>query len=194
MQTTWTENDSFSEISKQFSLLVQFLITMLARSPTSLDVYFAAHILLFADPPFPDAVLQIQLLESFPGLVKHAQRIQASVGRAPPYELSTPSWSLRSFLVPHSFSSSDAKAQVDPEDIQYRRRTLLFVLGVMAMTAGCIFTHLLFMVSPSDGSEPDEDDKSQGGASEDGSGKGGDEAEELAGGSGAFTGTDEEDD
>ncbi|KAI9570456.1 hypothetical protein HD554DRAFT_2242925, partial [Boletus coccyginus] len=71
-----------------FPLIMQFLTVVHAPSPTSLDVYLAAHILLLADPPFPDAVLQVQLIEFYPGLIEHARRIQAEVAR-PPDEHST---------------------------------------------------------------------------------------------------------
>lgn len=170
---------------------MQFLIVMLARSPTSLDVYFAAHILLLADTPFPDAVLQIQLREFYPELVKHARRVQEEVKRAPSYELFTVSESLLSFLIPRSFSGSRAQTQVDPDDIQYGRRTLLFVLGTMAMTATYIFTHVHF--AGSRGPAGDSDSGNEDGEHEEREGEGGEEEEEeLTSGSGAFT--DENDD
>lgn len=163
---------------------------MLARSPTSLDVYLAAHILLFADPPFPDALLQVQLCESYPGLVEHARRIQEAAKRAPPYDLFTASESLLSLLIPRSFSGSGAQTQVDPEDTQYRRRTLLFVLGTMAMTAAYIFTHVRITYGPAEDSETDNED----GENEARNSDEGDKEEELAAASGSEPFTDVGDD
>lgn len=169
---------------------MQFLIAMLVPSPTSLDVYFAAHILLLTDPPFHDAVLQVQLCESYPGLVEHAQRIQEAAKRAPPYEISTASESLLSFSVPRSFSSSDAQTQVDPADIQYRRRTLVFLIGTLAMAA--VYIYMNVFINLAEDSETDnEDGESEVHDSDEGEGEGGEE-EELAGGSGAFTDEDED--
>jgi hypothetical protein len=163
---------------------------MLARSPTSLDVYLAAHILLLTVPPFPDAVLQIQMTEFYPGLIEHARRIRDEVARAPPYEHFTASGTLLSSLVPRSFSGSGAQTQVDPADIQYRRRSLLFMIGALAMTAAYLFNYMQVFLAdiPAEGSEDDGDDgEDEGGDSEDGTGEEG----ELASGSEAFT--DDED-
>ena len=156
---------------------------MLAYSPTSLDVYLAAHILLLADPPFTDAVLQIHLIACYEGLIDHARRIQAEVARAPPCEHFTASETLLSSLVPRSPSGSRAQTQVDPADVQYRRRTLAFVAAVAAMTAAYVYT----LVSLAQGSAKDSEDDSE--DSEEGSDSEGEEAsaEELASGSGAFT-------
>lgn len=162
---------------------------MLARSPTSLDVYLAAHILLLADPPFPDAVLQIQLTEAYPGLIEHARRIQDEVARAPPFERFTESGTLLSSLVPRLFSGSGAQTQVDPADIQYRRRSLVFIIGALAMTATYIYTHFKFVFS-ADG--PAEDSETDGEGGEDGGGDSEDGAEEVASESGAFTDEDED--
>lgn len=158
---------------------------MLAHSPTSLDVYLAAHILLLADPPFPDAVLQIQLTELYPGLIEHARRIQDEVARAPPYEHFTASGSLLSSLVPRAFTGSSAQTQVDPADIQYRRRTFLFMIGTLAMTAAYIYTVFLAKGPAKDSEDGGEDGEEE---SEDGTG----EVGELASGSETFTDEDED--
>ena len=155
-------------------------------SPTSLDVYLAAHILLVAEPPFPDTVLQVQLLESYPGLIEHAGRIQAEVARAPPYEHFTPSGSLLSSLVPRPFSNRNSRSEADPADIQYRRKSLLFITAWAAMAvAYCYTTFLAVDVSGEDSEGSSEDGEDEGGASEEGEG-------ELSGGSEAFADEDEE--
>lgn len=144
------------------------------RSPTSLDVYFAAHILLMADPPFPDAVLQIQLLEFYPGLIEHARRIQAQVAQAPSYQYFTPSESLLSTLVPRSFRGNNARTQVDPADIQYKRTSLLYMVAMAAMAAACLYTHFLAIadfVEDSEGGGEDADDDEGGGSEEQGEGE-----------------------
>ncbi|KAG6376495.1 hypothetical protein JVT61DRAFT_2488 [Boletus reticuloceps] len=158
---------------------MQCLLLMLACSPTSLDVYLAAHILLLADPPFPDAILQIQLLEYYQGLIDHARRIQAQVARVPPYEQFTASGSLLSSLVPRSFSGSRAQPQVDPADIQYRRKTLVYILGTLAVTVAYLFTQVLPAIVSAGDSTESENDEDGGGDSE---GEG-----ELEGGSGTFS-------
>ncbi|KIJ69017.1 hypothetical protein HYDPIDRAFT_80765 [Hydnomerulius pinastri MD-312] len=92
--------------------------------PTSLDVYLAGHILLLADPPFPDSILQALLLESYPSLVDHARRVQAEVSKAPSYEnAAAPTPSLLS-LFPRPFGSSSTPAGAttpDPDEVRFRR-------------------------------------------------------------------------
>ena len=131
-------------------------------SPTSLDVYFAAHILLMADPPFPDTILQTQVIESFPGLVAHARRVQAEVARAPPYEIFKAPGSLLSSLVPHSFRGA-SQTQVNPEDIQFRRRSLIFALTALAaVTVYCAAFVLSLNISVEDAEDDEGEDSAEG--------------------------------
>ncbi|KAF8136772.1 hypothetical protein EV363DRAFT_1429122 [Boletus edulis] len=139
--------------------------------PTSLDVYLAAHILLLADPPFPDAILQIQLLEYYQRLIDHARRIQAQVARVPPYEQFTASGSLLSSLIPRSFSGSRAQPQVDPADIQYKRKTLVYILGTLAVTVAYLYTQVLPFIASAGDSAESENDEDGGGDSEGGEGE-----------------------
>lgn len=147
-------------------------------------MYFAAHILLMADPPFPDAVLQIQLLEFYPGLIEHARRIQAEVARAPSYEHFTASGSLLSSLVPRPFNGSGARTQVDPADIDHRRRSLMFAVVAAAAAAAYCYTYIVALGNAEDSEDGDEDSEDAGGDSEGG--------EELTDGSGTFTDEDED--
>lgn len=169
---------------------MQSLIVTFDHSPTSLDVYLAAHILLLADPPFPDAVLQIQLTEHFQGLIDHARRIQAEVARAPPYEHFTTSGTLLSSLVPRLFNGNRAPTKVDPADIQYRRRTWVFAAGTLAMTVACICMQVVFVAGLAEKLENSEDNNEDGG--EGGGRSKGEEEEELASEPGAFTNEEEE--
>ena len=176
---------------------MQFLIVMHAPSPTSLDVYLAAHILLLADPPFPDAVLQVQLIEFYPGLIEHARRIQAEVARPPPDEHITASeTSLRS-LAPHSSGDSRAQTQADPADVRHMMKTLIFVVGTLVVAAGSLAMQLVIEDGTAEGSGDDgEDGEDEGDDGEEGEDEGGDseggEEEELSSGeSGAFTDEDE---
>ncbi|KAF8557308.1 hypothetical protein OG21DRAFT_1457811 [Imleria badia] len=159
-------------------------LMMLARSPTSLDVYLAAHILLLADPPFPDAVLQIHLIACYEGLIEHARRIRAEVARAPPYEYFTASETLLSSFVPRSFSGNRAQTQIDPADVQYRRRTLAFVAAALAMTAVYMYTLVSFVQVSAKASEDNGEGSEEGGGDSEGEDGG---EEELASSSGAFT-------
>ncbi|KAL5489749.1 hypothetical protein ACEPAI_4581 [Sanghuangporus weigelae] len=46
-------------------------------SPSALDVFVAAHILLLTVPPFPNETLRSLVLESYPSLVAHSRRLQS---------------------------------------------------------------------------------------------------------------------
>ncbi|KAL5532569.1 hypothetical protein ACEPAF_4343 [Sanghuangporus sanghuang] len=46
-------------------------------SPSALDVFVAAHILLLTVPPFPNETLRSLILESYPSLVAHSRRLQS---------------------------------------------------------------------------------------------------------------------
>ena len=165
-------------------LSIQFEIVMLVRSSTTLDVYLAAHILLLADPPFPDAVLQIQLTEYYQELIDHARRVQAQVARAPPYELVTTSQTLLSSLIPRSLSGNRAMAQADPADTQHKIKSLAFIAVALAATAAYLYTLAFLTGGPhkdSEGSDGDGEEEGDDGGSEE------EEEEELASGSGAFT-------
>ena len=161
-------------------LSIQFLIVTLARSPTSLDVYLAAHILLLADPPFPDDVIQIELTEHYQELIDHARRVQAEATRAPPYayELVTASQTSPSSLVPHPFSGDHAQALVGPEDNRDRIKSLVLIATTLAATAVNIYAQT-FLTGGSDKDSEGDDGE-------------GEEEEGLESGSGMFTSVDEE--
>ncbi|KAL5529767.1 hypothetical protein ACEPAG_5752 [Sanghuangporus baumii] len=46
-------------------------------SPSALDAFVAAHILLLTVPPFPNETLRSLILESYPSLVAHSRRLQS---------------------------------------------------------------------------------------------------------------------
>ncbi|KAN0076919.1 hypothetical protein V8E55_010774 [Tylopilus felleus] len=148
--------------------------------PTSLDVYLAAHILLLADPPFPDDVIQIELTEHYQELIDHARRVQAEATRAPPYayELVTASQTSPSSLVPHPFSGDHAQALVGPEDNRDRIKSLVLIATTLAATAVNIYAQT-FLTGGSDKDSEGDDGE-------------GEEEEGLESGSGMFTSVDEE--
>ncbi|KAH0827032.1 hypothetical protein J3R83DRAFT_4713 [Lanmaoa asiatica] len=111
--------------------------------------------------------------DSYPGLVEHARRIQAEVALVPPYEHLTASKSLLSSLVPRPFNGNGTQTQVNPADIQYRRKTLLFTIAALAMAAVSIYMHVFI-----DGLAKDSEDESD---SEDGEDEGSGNEEEEGG-------------
>lgn len=109
------------------------------HSPTSLDVYLAAHILLLVNPPFPDSVLQALLLENYPSLVDHARRVHAEVSRAPAYELaSPPKRSITSLFIPDRSMTKPGSKPSNPDAVRFRRMTWLWI----AFTLGAATYHI----------------------------------------------------
>ncbi|KIK98722.1 hypothetical protein PAXRUDRAFT_823574 [Paxillus rubicundulus Ve08.2h10] len=130
--------------------------------PTSIDLYLASHILLLADPPFPDSVLQALLLESYPVLIDHARRVQAEVARAPPYEHLMGS---TASLIPRSFNWGTNETNApDADDIRFRRMRLIWVamVAAIAMCHVALFTSTLAAMEEQGEEEEEEEGKGRG--------------------------------
>ncbi|KAH7889393.1 hypothetical protein F5I97DRAFT_1843991 [Phlebopus sp. FC_14] len=130
---------------------------------TSIDVYLASYILLLADPPFPDTVLQTLLLNTYPSLVDHARRVQSQVVNAPPYEHAVaPTPSLLS-LIPRLSRSNNPIATTekpDTDEVRFRRMRWGWIgLAAIAAVYNIVqFSRLIeFVQEPEEGDEVEED-------------------------------------
>lgn len=87
-----------------------------------MDVLVAAHILLLANPPYPDVLLKNLVVETYPTLLSHAQTVfNAALGegksllRIPPPSLSL--WD----IIPSWPKGHAAKKESTDEEIKYRQ-------------------------------------------------------------------------
>ncbi|KIM62157.1 hypothetical protein SCLCIDRAFT_848921 [Scleroderma citrinum Foug A] len=121
---------------------------------TSLDVYLTAHILLLANPPFPDSVLQVLLLENYPSLVDHARRIQAEVARAPAYESAPPPQLsiLSLFSSDRSITKPEAKP-TNPDIVRFRRMRWMWIAFTLGAAAYHIWNRFEIRRVPDDDQE-----------------------------------------
>ncbi|KAJ7775070.1 hypothetical protein B0H16DRAFT_1509435 [Mycena metata] len=107
---------------------------------TTLDITVAAHVLLLIKPPFPDTLLSDLLIDSYPTLVGHAERVlEQSFKVSAPLESRSNSHSIWS-LIP-SLPARPAKSE---EDVHYERMTW----GWVALAVGSVGLYLLAMGSP----------------------------------------------
>ncbi|OAX38940.1 hypothetical protein K503DRAFT_690647 [Rhizopogon vinicolor AM-OR11-026] len=114
---------------------------------TTLDIYFASHILLLLDPPFPNTMMGSILEESYPTLVEHARNVQAEVSQIPQYPIApAQKYSLLS-LIPRPLSNPVGKeSQLDKTDLRFRRMRLAwFALAVGGVA--CYIVQLMLTVN-----------------------------------------------
>jgi hypothetical protein len=58
-------------------------LTHVSSEPALVDVVLAAHVLLLTEPAYADPLLKTLLVESYPALVQHAERVRARAGEPP---------------------------------------------------------------------------------------------------------------
>lgn len=87
--------------------------------PTTLDIVFAAHILLLLNPPYPDAFLQTFVNDSYPTLSSHARRtyVQALGSGSPERSALIPSFSWGSLIPWPPTTRKPVKGS--PEDVHW---------------------------------------------------------------------------
>lgn len=136
-----------------YAFLCSEAVTVM-HSMTSLDVYLAAHILLLANPPFPDSVLQVLLLENYPSLVDHARRIQAEVARAPAYEPAPPpKLSILSLFSPDRNMSKPEAKPTNPDIVRFRRMRWMWIAFALGAATYHIWNRIEIRRVPDDEQE-----------------------------------------
>ncbi|EGN95396.1 hypothetical protein SERLA73DRAFT_186359 [Serpula lacrymans var. lacrymans S7.3] len=88
-----------------------------------LDVYFAAHVLLLLDAPFPDPLISSLLKESYPSLVDHARLVKTETSaHGATHTLETSLSQSLSAVIPRLFSSTQkAEVKSDADDVRFSR-------------------------------------------------------------------------
>jgi sorting and assembly machinery component 37 len=148
-------------------MCMQSIDTSRHYRPTSLDALLAAHVLLLAEPPFPDELLRSLVRESYPSLVQHARRVRShafpsgtDVTYAPPLKASL------SQLIPWPRSEKSDAPPVNKEKQELDRsfalqRWLWIGTAVAASAIYLAMTVKIVIVRPGqendDGGEDDAD-------------------------------------
>ncbi|KII88380.1 hypothetical protein PLICRDRAFT_161408 [Plicaturopsis crispa FD-325 SS-3] len=99
----------------KYARLLGDKLYFLHERPTTLDIVLAAHILALTRPPFPDPLLKSLVVESYPSLVAHAERVYSSANQAPLKTRPPPTPSIFPWL---SARRSGPKVEKIAEDVQ----------------------------------------------------------------------------
>ncbi|KAJ7724458.1 hypothetical protein DFH07DRAFT_854826 [Mycena maculata] len=110
---------------------------------TTLDIALAAHLLVILKPPFPDPLLSDLLVDSYPTLVSHAERVLAKSREFPVPMLGSPGGhSIRS-LFPQ-LDLARGRGEKSEDEVHYERMSSLWVF----LAATSVGLYLMTMGSP----------------------------------------------